>query len=183
MIVTAARAGAVAATVGALLAAGCTSQERKDIEAFQQAGVNRIAQEIVIRPGIECAFGILDSIIGTPPQDGALVFNLTGDGTLSDEESERLVIDVARDVWRSDLGVSRLSIDLDATTDGVSLQDALDVDGVGGAVGFLDLEAEFGPKQPRPSPLPEYTDPGNPECFDERFQPVPPSRPAEPPRS
>lgn len=146
----------------AVVLAGCGDGTTDEEQARQEAGIHQLAQELVTRPGVTCAEGVL-STQGLPSAPrGSLRLTLTTEG-LPTPDQEQLVRDAARAVWESDLAVTALYLEL-------SNDRAIPVR-IGGVLGkdeafasSRDLEAEFGPRPPRPSPLPARDDPGNPEC-------------------
>lgn len=153
------RSAALAASV---LLAGCGDGTTAQEQARQEAGIHQLAQELVTRPGVTCAEGA-PSTQGLPSAPrGALRLTLTTEG-LAAPDQEQLVRDAAREVWESDLSVSSLYLELsNDRAIPVRIGEVLGKDTA--FASSEDLEAQFGPRPARPSPLPELDDPGNPGC-------------------
>jgi hypothetical protein len=145
-----------------LLLAGCGDGTTDDEQARQAAGIHQVAQELVERPGVLCARGDVDTQGLPQAPRGSLLLNLTTTG-LDRPDQEQLLRDAAERVWRSDLAVSLLNLDL-RNDDGlaVRLADVLETETT--SVRAADLEREFGEQPAGDLPLPELDDPGNPDC-------------------
>lgn len=156
------RRALAAALTAAVVLAGCGDGTTDQEQARQEAGIHQVAQELVTRPGVTCAEGVL-STQGLPSAPrGALRLTLTTEG-LPAADQEQLVLDAARQVWESDLAVTALYLEL-SNDRAIPLR-------IGGVLGndeafagSEDLETEFGSRPTPPSPLLELDDPGNPDC-------------------
>lgn len=156
------RGGLAALLVAVISLVGCTDGTADDEQARQQAGIHRLAQELVDRTGVVCAEGGLDTQGLPTAPSGSLYLTVTAD-QMPAPDQEQLLRDTAQELWESDLSVSSLSLDVRNGTElPVTIGQVL-----GSDVSFVradDLERAFGARPPVPTPLPALDDPGNPAC-------------------
>ncbi len=156
------RAGRVLAVGLLALLPACGDGTTDDEQARQEAGIHTVARELVERPGVVCAQGGL-STQGLPQAPrGSLFLTLTTTG-LAEQEQEQLLLEVAEQLWRSDLSVTELALDL-RNDGGTALRLADVLEPAPSTVRSEDLRRAFGERPPVDQPLPPIDDPGNPDC-------------------
>lgn len=143
----------------ALALTGCNDGTPESVQLRQQARIHQIAQQVVELPGVVCAQGQLDSDGLPSARLGSLRVRVTFDASLDRPARLAVFEQIGQTVWESDLIVTSLVV---GDGSGLGLEDSIGADV--GSPAAADLERAFGPKPPRPSPLPELADPGNPPC-------------------
>ena len=150
----------LAVTGLAVTACGPLAQDGPDLTARQLAGIHQVAQDAATRSGVACALGGLDTGgLPTAPL-GALFLQLDRNGEITREQEQALLIEIARDLWNSDLADTTLSFSFKGG--GPTLGGALGTPD--SFVSSTELKVAFGPQPPVSTPRPAFTDPGNPDC-------------------